>query len=62
MAGVVKFKNSTDEELLGTIYVYTPYWCRWQGEYNVDDSDDKILLTFEFWKKEYNPLPDFITF
>lgn len=43
---------------IGTIYVYTPYWCRYQLEYDVDGSGIKKLLTFEFWKNKYNPLPE----
>lgn len=58
--GIIVYDDIETKELLGPIYVYTPYWCRWQFEYDVDGSGEKTLLTFEFWKNTYNPLPDFI--
>ena len=58
--GKIIFEDEETEEYLGTIYVYTPYWCRWQYEYDVDNSGNKTLLTFEFWKGKSNPLPDFL--
>lgn len=57
--GTIIFEENETKEQLGTIYVYTPYWCRWQFEYSVDDSDEKTLITFEFWKSKYNDLPTF---
>ena len=59
--GKIVYTDKDIENKIGDIYVYTPYWCRWQCEYDVDGSGNKITLTFEFWKKEYNPLPDFIS-
>ena len=59
--GKIIYEDNETQECLGVIYVYTPYWCRWQFEYDVTGSGDKILLTFEFWKSSMNPLPDFIT-
>lgn len=58
--GTVIIEDDETRERLGTIYVYTPYWCRWQFEYDVDNSGSKTLLTFEFWKSEFNKLPDFL--
>lgn len=58
--GTIKYYDQEVENKLGTIYVYTPYWCRWQCEYDVDGSGQKTLITFEFWKNTYNPLPDWI--
>ncbi len=60
-SGTVIYEDEDTSQLLGTIYVYTPYWCRWQFEYDVDGSGEKTLLTFEFWKHSFNPLPDFLT-
>lgn len=59
-SGTIIYNDGETKEELGIIYVYTPYWCRWQLEYDVDNSGDKILLTFEFWKNKYNSLPDFL--
>lgn len=56
--GKVKFEDKETGNKFGTIYVSTPYWCRWQFEYDVDGSGEKTLLTFEFVKKTFNPLPD----
>ena len=58
--GIILFNNEYDSESIGTIFVYTPYWCRWQCLYDLEGDGELILLTFEFWKKEYNPLPGFI--
>lgn len=58
--GMVTIKNDETKEYLGKIYVYTPYWCRWQYEYDVDGKGNVILLTFEFWIEKYNQLPDFL--
>lgn len=58
--GMVIYEDEITKDQLGIIYVYTPYWCRWQYEYDVDGSGKKTLLTFEFWKSQYNSLPDFI--
>ena len=60
-SGTVNILDNSVKDLVGTIYVYTPYWCRWQCEYDVNDDGNPILITFEFWKSSYNPLPDFIT-
>lgn len=57
-SGKIKYEDPQYKEKIGTIYVYTPYWCRWQFEYDVDGSGNKTLLTFEFWKSTYNPLPE----
>ena len=59
--GTIIYNDDETAEELGTIYVYTPYWCRFQFEYDVDNSGTKTLLTFEFWKNAYNDLPDWIT-
>lgn len=59
-SGTIIYSDDEANEYIGTIYVYTPYWCRWQYEYDVDNSGNKMLLTFEFWKGKYNPLPDFL--
>ena len=59
--GTIIYSDDETKEYIGTIYVYTPYWCRWQYEYDVDNTGNKILLTFEFWKQQYNPLPEFLT-
>lgn len=56
--GTIVYEDEAVGTELGTIYVSTPYWCRWQFEYDVDGSGNKILLTFEFWKKTYNSLPE----
>lgn len=56
--GTILYEDDEIKQKLGTIYVYTPYWCRWQMEYDVDKSGNKVLLTFEFWKTTYNPLPE----
>lgn len=58
--GTIVIKDTDTKEYLGKIYVYTPYWCRWQYEYDVDGEGNKILLTFEFWKERNNQLPDFL--
>ena len=60
-SGMVIYDDEETKNMLGIIYVYTPYWCRWQLEYDVDDSGNKTLLTFEFWISKFNPLPDFLT-
>lgn len=57
-AGTINIENEEKRKILGTIYVYTPYWCRWQYEYDVNGDGNKTLLTFEFWKSSYNDLPD----
>ena len=54
---IIKYKE--DENKFGKIYVYTPYWCRWQFDYEIENGE-KQKLTFEFWKKEKNELPDFV--
>lgn len=54
----VIFYNKQDEETFGTMYVYTPYWVRWQFEYDVNGDGNKTLLTFEFWKSTYNDVPE----
>ena len=59
--GMVIYNDEETKTQLGIIYVYTPYWCRWQFEYDVDDSGNKTLLTFEFWKGQFNNLPDFLS-
>lgn len=56
--GNVIFENSEDSKKIGAIYVYTPYWCRWQFNYDVNKDNKPIKLTFEFWKGEFNDLPD----
>jgi len=58
-SGTIIYTDDDVKDMLGIIYVYTPYWCRWQFEYDVNNSGNKILLTFEFWKNQYNPLPKF---
>lgn len=57
-SGKIKYEDPEIGSKLGTIYVYTPYWCRWQFEYDVDGSGNKTLLTFEFWKSTFNPVPE----
>lgn len=52
------YDNKEDENKIGRIYVYTPYWVRWQFEYDVNNDGNKVLLTFEFWKQTYNDLPE----
>ena len=59
--GRIIYDNDETKKELGTIFVYTAYWCRWQFEYDVDNSGNKTLLTFEVWKNNYNPLPDFLS-
>ena len=56
--GTIYFESSEDKNLIGTIYVYTPYWCRIQLPYVVDNQE--ITMTFQFWKRWNNELPDFI--
>lgn len=57
--GTIIFENKEIGEKLGTMYVYTPYWVRWQFDYEIENGE-KQKLTFEFWKKEKNELPDFV--
>lgn len=57
-SGVIIFKDAELGNQIGTIYVYTPYWCRCQFNIDANDDGNKELLTFEFWKNTYNPLPD----
>ncbi len=59
-SGKVVVYDKSIADTVGTIYVYTPYWCRWQWEYDVDNSGNKTLLTFEFWKGVLHSLPDFL--
>lgn len=54
----VIFYNKVDEEKIGTIYVYTPYWVRWQFECDANGDGTKELLTFEFWKNTFNDVPE----
>lgn len=56
--GKIIFENSEDSAKFGKIYVYTPYWCRWQFNYDVKGDGNLVKLTFEFWKTQYNELPD----
>ena len=58
--GKIIYNDDDAKKALGTIYVYTPYWCRWQFEYDINNNGDKTLLTFEFWKNVPNPLPEFL--
>lgn len=57
-SGKIKFVNSEDSKKFGKIYVYTPYWCRWQFNYDVKGDGNLVKLTFEFWKGQFNKLPD----
>lgn len=56
--GELVYEDENIKNQIGTIYVNTAYWCRWQFEYDVDGSGNKTLLTFEFWKTSYNTLPE----
>ena len=58
--GVIRYKNNEDKEQIGNIYVFAPYWCRIQLNYDVSGSGDIKLITFEFWKGEFNELPGFL--
>ena len=58
--GYIIYDDEEVENKLGNIYVYTPYWCRWQFEYDVNNDGNKQMLTFEFWKMEFNELPGFL--
>ena len=57
--GLVVYDTDSVKEKLGTIYVSVIYRCRWQMEYDVGEGK-MVLLTFEFWKGEFNPLPSFL--
>lgn len=56
--GELIFEDEEIANFVGKIYVYTPYWCRWQYEYDVNNDGNKTLLTFEFWKRNFNELPE----
>lgn len=59
-SGMIIYEDDNIKKQLGIIYVYTPYWCRWQCEYDIDNSGNEVLLTFEFWKGQFNSLPEFL--
>lgn len=52
----IKCDNEKDQDKIGKIYYYPAYWCRLQCEYTISD-DEKVLITFEFWKKSFNEVP-----
>lgn len=54
----VVYENENDQEKFGSMYVYIPYWVRWQFEYDVNGDGNKVLLTFEFWKSTFNEVPE----
>ena len=57
-SGKIIFSDSYVANLLGNIYVFTPYWCRCQFEYDINNDGNPLLLTFEFWKSSYNEVPE----
>lgn len=53
----IKCEDTAVQEKIGKIYYYPAYWCRLQCEYDVNDDGNKVLITFEFWKKAFNEVP-----
>ena len=56
--GTIEIFDEKIKQELGTIYVYTPYFCRWQFEIDIDNDGNKELLTFEFMKAQFNDVPE----
>lgn len=56
--GTIEIFDDKIKQELGTIYVYTPYFCRWQCDFDVDGDGNKELITFEFVKEKFNDVPE----
>lgn len=55
---ILLFEDKNIESQFGVVYANAVYSCRWQCEYDVKGDGNKVLLTFEFWKKALNPIPE----
>ena len=56
--GTLEIFDEAVKQELGTIYVYTPYFCRWQFELDLNNDGNKKIITFEFMKGQFNDLPE----
>lgn len=52
------FKDPEIGIKVGTVFVSTIYYCRYQKEYDVNGDGNMVLLTFEFWKTTFNDVPE----
>ena len=58
--GKIYYENEDDKNVIGNIYVFAPYWCRLQLDYDVSGDGDIKTITFEYWKGAFNELPEFL--
>lgn len=58
--GKIYYEDEQDKNVIGNIYVFAPYWCRIQLDYDVSGEGDIKTITFEYWIGSFNDLPDFL--